>query len=309
MSIRLGINPLTWSNDDLRSLGGDIPLSTCLEEARRAGFTGVELGHKFPRQPEVLSSLLRRHDLALVSGWYSLRLLSRDAGTEATLMQPHLDLLQALGCSVVVCAEVTDCIHTDIEMRQSYRPRLSDQEFRVLAERLSDLAESVEQQGLRLAYHHHMGTVIQTEDEVNALMSACRPSVKLLLDTGHLTFAGGDPVRAATVHAPRIAHLHLKDIRPNVLTRVRNDDTSFLEAVLQGVFTVPGDGCIDFAPIADALLAVGYDGWFVVEAEQDPTIADPLTCARKGHAAVSALLDGAEVITAAGTGCATESGS
>lgn len=290
MSIRLGINPLTWSNDDLRTLGSDIPLETCLAQARDAGFDGIELGHKFPRRPRPLSALLRRHGLALVSGWYSLRLMTRDAAAEAALMQPHLDLLKALGSDVVVCAEVTGCIHTDAGMRQSYRPRLSGREFRRFAERLSELADRVERQGLRLAYHHHMGTVIQTEDEVDALLAACRRSLHLLLDTGHLVFAGGDAVRAANVHAARIAHFHCKDVRPEVLSRIRNDDTSFLEAVLQGVFTVPGDGCIDFAAVAAPLRAAGYAGWFVVEAEQDPTIADPPSCARRGHATLTRLL-------------------
>ncbi len=290
MSIRLGINPLTWSNDDLPSLGANIGLDTCLREAAAAGYAGVELGRKFPRRAAELGPLLERHGLALVSGWYSLRLLERTAADEFAAMQPHLELLQALGSGVMVCAEVTGCVHGDLQQRLSQRPRLPALAFRRFAERLDELAARMRERGMRLAYHHHMGTVVQSEDEVDALMAACGDDVELLLDTGHLHYAGGDPRRAAQRHAARIAHLHCKDIRPEVLERCRNADTSFLEAVLQGVFTVPGDGCIDYEAVIEPLLAVGYDGWMVVEAEQDPTIADPVTNATRGHQTLHRIL-------------------
>ena len=289
MSIRIGINPLTWTNDDLPALGDEISLENCLEEAAAAGYKGVELGRKFPRQADVLGKILSKHKLALVSGWYSLRLSERDAGAEFAAMRPHFDLLQALGSNVMVCAEVTRAVHGDMNVRLSRRPQLSSSEFARFAERLSALADRMRSEGMHLAYHHHMGTVIQSEDEVDALMSACSPNVELLLDTGHLTFAGGDPVRAATNHSRRIAHLHCKDIRAEVLRRCRNADTSFLEAVLQGVFTIPGDGCIDFAAVLKPLLAARYRGWVVVEAEQDPTIADPVTYANLGYRTLHAL--------------------
>ena len=159
----------------------------------------------------------------------------------------------------------------------------------LVAERLDELAARMCEHGMRLAYHHHMGTVIQTEEEVDTLMATCSPDVRLLLDTGHLFFAGGDPVRAANTHSARIAHLHCKDIRPDVLRRCRNADTSFLEAVLQGVFTVPGDGCIDFAAVLKPLLEGNYNGWIVVEAEQDPAVADPVTYANLGYRTLRAL--------------------
>ncbi|MGH8194672.1 MAG: myo-inosose-2 dehydratase [Woeseiaceae bacterium] len=291
MTLCIGINPLTWSNDDLPSLGADIGLDTCLEQAAAAGYAGVELGHKFPRRAEVLGPLLDRYGLALVSGWYSLRLLEHSAKEEFTAMQPHLQLLSALGSTVMVCAEVTRCVHGDINARLSGRPQLGAVEFRQFADRLSELAERMQDSGMRLAYHHHMGTVIQTEAEVDALMTACRPAVELLLDSGHLGYAGGDPVRAASNHAARIAHVHCKDIREDVLARCLNRDTSFLEAVLQGVFTVPGDGCIDYAAVLAPLTAIGYDGWLVVEAEQDPAVADPLTYATAGYRALRQVVD------------------
>jgi inosose dehydratase len=289
MSVRIGINPLTWTNDDLPALGDDISLETCLTEAAAAGYAGVELGRKFPRDAGALARALSPHNLALVSGWYSLRLLERDADAEFAAMQPHFELLKALECSVMVCAEVTGAVHSDMNVRLSRRPQLPSSDFDQFTERLSGLAERMREGGMRLAYHHHMGTVIQTEREVDSLMEASRPAVELLLDIGHLTFAGGDPVRAVKNHAARIAHLHCKDIRPAVLRRCLNADSSFLEAVLQGVFTVPGDGCIDYAAVLGPLLAQGYDGWIVVEAEQDPTVADPVTYAGLGFRTLATL--------------------
>jgi inosose dehydratase len=290
MKARIGINPLTWSNDDLPALGADIPLERCLAEAALAGYAGVELGHKFPRQADVLGPLLSRHGLALVSGWYSLRLLERDPVAEFDAMGDHLALLAAHGCDVMVCAEVTASVHGQMDVRLSRRPRLRDDDMTRLAERLTALAERMQAVGMRLAYHHHMGTVIETEAEIDRLLSACGPAVTLLLDTGHLTYAGGDPVATALRHAARIAHVHCKDVRADVLGRVRNADTSFLEAVLQGVFTVPGDGCIDFAGVLAPLRARDYAGWLVVEAEQDPAVADPLTCARLGYRTLESLV-------------------
>jgi len=289
MSIRIGINPLTWTNDDLPALGDDLSLHTCLAEAAAAGYTGVELGRKFPRQADALGKILSRHKLALVSGWYSLRLVERDVDAEFAAMRPHFELLQAMGCNVMVCAEVTGAVHGDMNLRLSRRPQLSASAFKSFADRLSALGERMRANSMHLAYHHHMGTVIQTEDEVDALMAACSPSVELLLDTGHLKYAGGDPVRAANKHLSRIVHLHCKDIRATVLRRCLNADTSFLEAVLQGVFTVPGDGCIDYAAVLKPLLLRNYRGWIVVEAEQDPTVADPVTYANLGYSTLRAL--------------------
>lgn len=289
MSIRIGINPLTWTNDDLPALGDDLGLDTCLSEAAAAGYSGVELGRKFPRKADALGKILSAYRLALASGWYSLRLTERDADAEFTVMRPHFELLQAMGCNVMVCAEVAHAVHGDMNTRLSRRPQLSASAFRSFADRLSALGGRMRKNGMRLAYHHHMGTVIQTEEEIDALMAASSPSVELLLDTGHLKYAGGDPVRAVNKHVSRIAHLHCKDVRPTVLRRCLNADTSFLEAVLQGVFTVPGDGCIDFAAVVKPLLLKNYQGWIVVEAEQDPTIAHPLTYARRGYDTLRAL--------------------
>ncbi|MDP6706061.1 MAG: myo-inosose-2 dehydratase [Alphaproteobacteria bacterium] len=289
MRVRLGTNPIAWSNDDLRTLGGETPLETCLAEARAAGFAGIELGHKFPREPGLLTRMLAAHDLALISGWYSSALLSRDVAAEAEALAPHLALLDALGAEVLILAETNGAIHGDPAKALSGRPRLSTEEMVRLAARLEALGRRVAGRGIRLAYHHHMGTVVQSEAEIDALMATTGPEVGLLLDTGHAAFAGADPARLAERHRDRILHVHCKDVRADVLARVRSDDVSFLDAVVAGVFTVPGEGAIDFAGVLGPLRRAGYSGWLVVEAEQDPAKADPATYARMGFQNLEAM--------------------
>lgn len=291
MAVRLGINPLTWTNDDMPELGSETPLETCLAEARLAGFEGVELGNKFPRDPAVLGPILERHGLALVSGWYGSRLLERDVDAEMAAAEGHVALLAALGCRVMVHAEVTGTVHGSRDVALSRRKVLDGAGWERLAGRLSEMGRRLKARGLALAYHHHMGTVIQTEAEVDRLMALTAPEVGLLLDTGHLTFAGGDPVAVARRHAGRVVHVHCKDVRAGVLAQARERDLSFLEAVLAGVFTVPGDGCVDYRAVLGPVAAAGYAGWLVVEAEQDPAKAHPLTYARMGHATLRALAE------------------
>lgn len=280
--VRIGINPLTWTNDDLPGLGDDNSLETCLSEAKLAGYEGVELGRKFPRDAAVLGPILENFRLSLVSGWYSARLLERSVDEEIAAMRPHAELLRKLKSSVMVFCEVSRCVHGDRAIPLSKRPRLAEKEWQPFCQRLDAIADHLKGQGLKLAYHHHMGTVIQSEDEVDRMMDSTR-AVGLLLDTGHLTFAGGEPLRALERHAKRIAHVHCKDIRKDRLARAREQDSSFLDAVLGDVFAVPGDGSIDFEPILHTLANHSYSGWLVVEADQDPAKAHPLTHARVGH--------------------------
>jgi len=290
MSVRLGVSPIGWSNDDLPELGGDTPLDTCLAEARQAGFAGIELGHKFPRNPMVLRPTLERHGLALISGWYSGRLLDRSVEEELAAIEAHRALLVAMGCSALVYAETSGGVAGDRRRPLSTRPRLRDKEWRDFGGRLTDLADRLACSGIRLAYHHHMGTVVENEAEIDRLMATTGDSVGLLLDTGHLAFAGADPAALARRHGRRINHVHCKDIRGDVLAWVRTADVSFLDAVVAGVFTVPGDGIIDFASMFEALAATEYSGWLVVEAEQDPAKAPPLAYARLGFAHLSAAV-------------------
>jgi inosose dehydratase len=289
MTVQIGINPLTWSNDDMPELGGDTPLATCLTEAKLAGFSGVELGNKFPRQAAVLRPILEQHGLKLVSGWYSSRLLERSVADEMRAVNDHLELLAALGCKVMVYAEVSGCVHGDRSAALSRRPVLGDDLWPRFGEHLNAMATHLAQRGLRLAYHHHMGTVVETAAEIDRLMAVTSPEVGLLLDTGHLTYAGGDPVAVARRHAARIVHVHCKDVRLPVLRAAKARDSSFLNAVLEGVFTVPGDGGVDYGALLPVLKAAGYAGWLVVEAEQDPAKAHPLTYARMGSNNLGAL--------------------
>lgn len=286
MPVRIGTNPIAWSNDDLPELGGETPLETCLSEAREAGFSGIELGNKFPRQADALRPILAKHDLALISGWYSSSLLERSVEAEIAAMEPHLALLVAMGCDVMVFCETARATHGDRKIPLDQRPTLSDQDWALLAPRIEAVARHMAGRGVRMAYHHHMGTVIQTAAEVDRLMAATDPVVGLLLDTGHFTFAGDDPAAVAARHAARITHVHVKDVRKDLLAQSIRERWSFLDSVIAGVYTVPGDGMVDFEASLGPVKRGGYEGWLVVEAEQDPAKAHPLTYAKAGHAAI-----------------------
>jgi inosose dehydratase len=281
--IRLGIAPIGWSNDDLPELGGDIPLEQCLREARAAGYAGVEKGGKFPLDPKVLRPLLDEHGLRLVSGWFSGELRHGSVAREQRRIAQHLALYQALDVPVMVYAETTGTVQGAIDTPLSKRPRMSEEEFKSYGDKLTELAEWLRAEGCPMTFHHHMGTVVETEREIDLLLARTGDAVGLLFDTGHLHFAGGDVLAIARRHGRRINHVHCKDVRDRVLARLRAEDWSFLKGVIEGVFTVPGDGAIDFGQVAQALAAVGYAGWVVVEAEQDPKKANPLEMARIGH--------------------------
>jgi myo-inosose-2 dehydratase len=283
--IRLGINPIGWTNDDVRWLGDDIPLDVCLAEARAAGYTGIELGRKFPRQATALKKALGRHDLVLVSGWYSARLLERSAKDEIIAMRQHLRLLKALGCTVLVFAETSGDTVPLVSKPLSERPRVAAAaRWRELGRRMTEVGDYLQDQGIRLALHHHMGTPVQTAEDVDALFDHCGPSVGLLVDTGHLTFAGGEPVKMIRNHGARLAHVHAKDVRRGAFLQALELDLSFTESVLCGIFTAPGDGIVDFGAVMKELRKLDYGGWIVHEAEQDPRVANPLIYAKLGNA-------------------------
>ncbi len=285
MAVRIGVNPLLWTNDDLPTLGADTPLEVCLGDSREAGFAGVELGNKFPRQADILGRVLEAFELQLISGWYSSLLLHRSVAEEIDALRNHLCLLKSLGSKVIVFCDTTDAIHGSRNMPLSLRPTLHDGEWAEYGRKLTELGDSCLDQGIRIAYHHHMGTIVQSRKEIDRLMDNTGESVGLLLDTGHLAYAGGDTIELLDAHGHRIRHVHCKNVRANVLKDARNRDLSFLDAVLNGVFTVPGDaeGCIDFGAALQRLKSAGYDGWLVAEAEQDP-----LTAPSKRFAALAA---------------------
>lgn len=300
MAIRIGANPIGWSNDDLQEIGGATPLETCLAEAREAGFEGMELGHKFPREPQALKAALAPFGMECISGWYSAELLRRDAEEEMRQLRSHLDLLKTMGSTVLVFAETSNAIHGDRTKPLSQRPVMQQGEWKRFGERITQVAERTLSEGVRLVYHHHMGTIVESEADVDAFMAATGPAVHLLLDTGHATWGGADPARLAARYRERISHVHAKDVRKAVMEQARAEDWSFLDAVLGkgpelGVYTVPGDGMVDYLAVFKAL--PGYSGWVVVEAEQDPEKAHPLTYARTGVAHLRSALREAGLVS------------
>jgi inosose dehydratase len=288
--VRIGINPISWSNDDLPSLGGETPLEVALSEGRAIGYEGFELGNKFPREPEALRAVLGRYGLSLVSGWYSGRLARRSVDEEIAAVGPHLRLLSESGADVMVYGEVADAIQgEDVPLYK--RPRfVRPEQWREYADRLTAFARYTRSRGVRLAYHHHMGAYVETPDDVDRLMALAGDEVGLLLDTGHVTCAGGDAVAVARTHVARICHVHCKDVRPAVARLARNRNWSFLQAVINGVFTMPGDGCVDFPSVLRVLYDHGYAGWLVVEAEQDPAVAPSCQFAEKGFRCLSSVV-------------------
>jgi inosose dehydratase len=284
MAIRLGINPIGWSNDDLPELGGDIPLERCLAEARQAGYSGIEKGGKFPNEANALRLVVGQHGLQLVTGWFSGELRQRSIEDEKRRMADHLALLAAAGSPVGVYAETTGTVQGDMDTPLSDRPVMPEGEFPAYGEKLTRFAEWMKAEGLPMTFHHHMGTVVEREREVDLLMQHTGDAVGLLLDTGHLTFAGGDVAATTRRWGKRINHVHCKNIRPMVLAELHRNHWSFLKGVIAGVFTVPGDpeGCIDYRAFAKVLAEIGYSGWVCVEAEQDPKKAEPLKYAMMG---------------------------
>lgn len=285
----VGANPIIWSNDDFHELAGDVPLDVILREMRDAGYAGSELGHAYPRSPAALADALSRHSLRLVSGWHSTFLASKDLAAEEAAFRAHVSLLKTLGARVAIVAECTRCIHGDrdapLGFGEDSRPRLTEAEWPRLIAGMKRLATIAASEEMKIVYHHHMGTAIQAEVDLDRLLAAV-PELWLLLDPGHLAFAGIDPVGVAQRHASRIAHVHLKSVRMPIAERTRREGWSFCRAVTEGVFTIPGEGCVDFPAIFRILAGAGYRGWLVVEAEEDPVKVPALPKAKAARAFV-----------------------
>lgn len=293
MRARLGIAPIAWSNDDLPELGGDTSLETCLAEAKRAGFSGIETGGKFPRTAGELGPILERHGLALCGGWFSGKLLGGDVESERDRMAWQLELFRDLGAPCIVYGETSGTIQGDRTAPLDTRRRLDEGQIKSYAQKATELALWCHDQGMPMSFHHHMGTAIESESDVDLLMRHSGPELGLLYDPGHMAFARGDVLGVAARHADRISHFHAKDVRMEVVEGLDRSRESFLGAVLKGVFTVPGDGALDFGALARILADRGYEGWFVVEAEQDPKKAPPLEYACKGYESLAASVRGA----------------
>ena len=289
MSVKLGIAPIAWSNDDMPELGGETPLEQCLSEASEAGFSGIESGGKFPKKSEELIPLLQKYKLKLCSGWYSANLRKNSVKDEIILIQEQLKLFQDCKAPCIVFAEVSDSIAGDPNRPLSSRPQMNKDEWNEYCKKISEMGKYLEDQDMPLAYHHHMGTVIETEDDTKRLLENTSDQVKLILDTGHMLFAKGNSVKIAEDYKDRIIHIHCKDMREDILNKSLEKDWSFRKAFLEGAFTVPGDGCINYEPLLKYLKNIDYNGWLVVEAEQDPAKANPLEYAKKGFKYLSEM--------------------
>ena len=283
MSIKLGIAPIAWSNDDMPELGGETTLEQCLSEASKAGFTGIESGGKFPKNSKELIPKLEKENLQLCSGWYGATLLKNNPKEEFKLMREQIDLFKDCKSPCMVFAEVTNSIQSDPKAPLSNKPKLSEEEWKLLISRINEISKMMIDENMPLAYHHHMGTVIETEAETRRLIESTNDSVKLLIDTGHMLFAGGNSIKITEDFIERIIHVHCKDIRKNILDKSLKNDSTFRQAFLDGAFTVPGDGCIDYKPFLTLLKSKDYSGWLVVEAEQDPAKANPFEYAKIGY--------------------------
>ena len=275
MPIRFGVSPIAWVNDDMPELGGETTLETILTDTREIGFSGIELGGKFPRDPSVLKPLLRGFGLDLIGGWYSGELLARTVDDEIAAARSHLDLLKAMGSGVWIHAETSNAIHGQRDTPLARTPQLDGATWRMFAERLTQFAAFIAGEGLRFAYHHHLGTVVERAADLEAFLRLTGDEVGLTLDTGHAALGGIDPVETLRAHPRRIAHVHCKDVRRDVFSQLKAADGSFLDGVVKGMFTTPGDGGLDYAAVMQALAATDYSGWIVIEAEQDPAVADP----------------------------------
>ena len=289
--VKIGINPISWTNDDLPWLGGETPLEVALAEGKAIGYQGFELGNKFPRESSALRAVLAKHGLELVSGWYSGELARRSVEEEIAAVGSHLKLLADNGAKVMVYGEVADGIQ-GAPVPLYKRPRFCrDEQWKAYADRLTAFARHTLAHGVRLAYHHHMGAYVETPEDVDRLMPLVGDEVGLLFDSGHMTFAGGDAVAMLARHVQRVCHVHCKDVRPQVISLARNRNWSFLESVINGAFTVPGDGAVDFAALVGVLRDNGYRGWLVVEAEQDPVVAPSYAYAEMGYRHLRELVD------------------
>ncbi len=289
--ILYGTNPIAWTNDDDRSIGAHLSLDDCLNDTARIGFDGIEKGHRFPTDAAGLKAVLDPRGLKFVSGWHSTNLLVNSVEAEKAAMDPFLDLLAAMGSRVIIVCETSNAIHGDDAKPLSARPKLPGDGWPAFGAGIEALAAHAAQRGITLVYHHHMGTVVQTMEEVTALMLTTGPHTQLLLDTGHITFAGGDARALADRWMSRVRHIHCKNLRREIADQAFAEGWSFLNAVRHGVFTVPGDrdGCVDFFPVLQRAADHRYKGWLVIEAEQDSKVRDPVVYQSMGLGALRVL--------------------
>jgi inosose dehydratase len=288
LKAKIGIAPIAWWNDDLAELSDDVTLEECLSQASQAGFTGMEIGRRFPMDMAELGPILAKHKMSVCGGWFSGLLLDGDIEIEKDRIAAQHGFFKAANAPCIVYGETARSVQGDRSIPLANKPKLTEAEIATYGRKLSDFADWCAKNGMPLSYHHHMAAAIETEAELDLLMN--HSTVPLLFDAGHMAFAGGDSLRVIENHHGRITHVHMKDIRSKIVSTLDRSKESFLDAVVKGAFTVPGDGSLDFGTISKALAGKGYQGWFVVEAEQDPKANPPKQMAIKGRAEVSRVL-------------------
>lgn len=284
--VKLAIAPIAWTNDDMPDLGAANTFEQCVSEMALAGYEGCEVGNKYPKDPAVLKRALDMRGLRICNQWFSSFVLTKPFEDVEKEFVAQCDFLRAMGARVIGASEQSFSIQgsKDVPIFGS-KYDMTNTEWEKFASGMNRLGAIAKSMGISLVYHHHMGTVVQTAEEVDRMMDMTDPEVfSLLFDSGHLAYCGEDPLTLLKKHSARVKHVHLKDIRPDVIAAVKAGRGSFLDGVRMGTFTVPGDGTIDFGPIFEELGSVGYEGWMVVEAEQDPAKADPLEYALKARA-------------------------
>ena len=276
--IRLGIAPIAWTNDDMPELGAENTFGQCISEMALAGFEGTEIGNRFPKDAAVLKKALQLRGLSIANAWFSSFFTTKPSAETINAFVLLRDFLHQMGAKVIGVCEQGHSIQGVMDMPVfEKKPVFSDGEWKRLAEGLNRLGALASAKGIRVSYHHHMGTGVQSGAEIDRLMEITDPDlVFLLFDSGHLAFSGEDPAAVLKRHVSRVRHVHLKDIRQDVVQKARQESLSFLQSVKAGAFTVPGDGCIHFDELFDILGQHHYEGWMIVEAEQDPAAADPL---------------------------------
>jgi inosose dehydratase len=290
--ITFGCAPIAWTNDDMPELGKENTFEQCISEMALAGYTGTEIGTKYPRDPETLKRYLEPRNLRVASAWFSSFLTTKPFQETKQAFIEHRDFLHAMGAKVIVVSEQGHSVQGQMTTPVfKEKPVFTDSDWDKLTQGLEALGELAHEKGMEIVYHHHMGTGVQTTEEIDRLMGNTSPEkVSLLFDTGHLVFSGENPIEIYRKYQTRIKHIHFKDIRELVAEEVKLNQDSFLEAVKKGVFTVPGDGMINFAPIMEVIVESGYNGWIVVEAEQDPAKANPFEYALKAKKYINQLL-------------------
>ena len=284
--VKLGIAPIAWTNDDMPDLGAENTFEQCVSEMALAGFTGCEVGNKYPKDTEVLKKALGLRGLCICNQWFSSFILTKPMSEVEAECRKQLDFLNTMGAKIIGFSEQSYSVQGQMDTPVfGHKYVLNEEEWKKLCDGLNYLGKiAKEEYGISLTYHHHMGTVVQSLEETEKLLSGTDPEyVSLLFDSGHFAYCGEDPVAIIKKYINRIRHIHLKDIRPDVVKRVKDENLSFLKGVRLGAFTVPGDGCVDFDSIFKTVEESGYEGFMLVEAEQDPAVANPLDYAVKAR--------------------------